>query len=65
MNNFEPAEYLAVAAVALVKFGIPIAATVWIIQALRRIRSENSEIKAKIAVIEQLLRHNSKTDSHV
>ena len=59
MSGMGLSEFLVVLVVAIIKVGIPIAAAIWIIQALRRIRADNEAIKSKLDAIEQQLQRGS------
>lgn len=61
MPQMEFTEILVLSITAIIRVGIPVAVAVWIIQCLRRIRSENEAIKSKLESIEQQLRHDSRS----
>ena len=59
MHGMGFSEFLVVLITAIIKVGIPLAAALWIIQALRRIRADNEAIKSKLEAIEQQLQRSS------
>ncbi len=54
-------EILVLSFMAILKFGIPIAVAVWVIQTLRRLRADNEAIKSKLEAIEQQLQRGSQS----
>jgi hypothetical protein len=52
-------EIVVVMITAVVRIGIPVAVAVWVIQTLRRIRSDNDAMKAKLEAIEKMLHRDA------
>ena len=54
-------EILIIIFLWLIRYGIPIAAVIWVILALRRIRSDHEMIRSRLEAIEQLLKGSSQS----
>ena len=59
MGHIGVHEFFVVLFAAVIRIGIPVAVAVWVILALRRLRADNEEIKARLAAIESRMQGNS------
>jgi len=61
MPRMDLTEILIIIFLWLIRYGIPIAAVIWVILALRRIRSDHEMIRSRLEAIEQLLKGSSQS----